>query len=413
MEIKICPHCESFIAEETLVDDRCPFCGKKIIKGDSYHYDSDINLYKSIENGLLFAELNKFDELLKLGNDMLNNYPKCFWTYCFLAIGDIKINITKPIDNISYQLNKKEIQEDMKTRIYHKARYKYVKSTQATYEAICEHYPDIPGEKRGMWNKCLSNYDKKLENIKSKLELFKLVENKYLSQMEIYAISEKEMAIVHNFKLWGEYLKHGLEELKKYDSSADDFVNKDFKKTPNPGNKLNYTLYFAFLLSSIFLFISAVSPNILQPILRNDIFFIVDIIVSSFSSLLFILLVGFLLYKGKTFNEGHVFVGALIIVLTIVIAILHVFFVFHSSIFKYIVNSLVSLGGLVGIVFAIFKMKYYLPRNTYVNGTYIGNYKALVTNNFEVDFHFNWTIFDEGHEDEVGTVDQYLSPYLR
>lgn len=413
MEIKICPHCESFIDEESLVDDLCPFCGKKIVKGDGYHFDSDINLYRCIENGLLFCELNKYDELKDLSEHMLHNYPKCFWTYCFLAITDIKINITKPIDNISYQLNKKEVQEDMKTRIYHKARWKYIKSSETTYEAICEHYPDIPGEKRGTWDKCFSSYDKKLQNIKAKLALYAHVEKNYLSQMEIYAINDKEMAIVHNFRLWGDYLKHGLDELNKYNSSANEFVTKDYKQTPNPGNKLNYSLYFIFLQVSVFLILCSVTPLTLKTVLRNDVFFILDLTTSSLSSLLFSFLVGFMLFKTKTFHKGHFLFGSLAIILGIVIAILNVFFVFHISIFKYILSALIASTGLVCMVFAIFKMKFYLPRNTYVNGTYIGNYKALVTNGFEVDFNFTWSIFEEGHEQPVGTIEQYLSPYLR
>ena len=69
-------------------------------------------------------------------------------------------------------------------------------------------------------------------------------------------------------------------------------------------------------------------------------------------------------------------------------------------------------SGLISLIFSVYKMNYYLPRNTYVNGTYIGNYKALVTNSFKVEFSFEWKTFTKGQEQELGAISEYLTPYI-
>lgn len=407
----ICPHCESYF-KLTDNSSRCPFCGKEIEDVSLTGLNIDRNLYDLIESGFIMLQKEDFDSVKQLGDKLIKEYPHCFWGYCFISIGEIKIDITQSINDVSYQLNDLEIQEDLKTRIYHKARNKYYKCTTSTYEAICDHYPDVPLERRGEWKKCPSNYDKKLESIKEKLKLFILVKDKYLSNMEIYSISEKEMAIVHNFRLWGELLEHGLNELTRYNKKANELVDSDYKKTPNPGNKVHFLFYNLLLVASFVILLLSIGGEILSNFIRNDIFFIIDLSFNSITSILFITICVFTSIKTKLFSKGHVFLGSLLVLLSTIISTLNIFFVFHDSFFKYIFDGIMVISGLISLIFSIYKMNYYLPRNTYVNGTYIGNYKALVTNSFKVEFSFEWKVFTKGQEQELGAISEYLTPYI-
>jgi hypothetical protein len=77
-----------------------------------------------------------------------------------------------------------------------------------------------------------------------------------------------------------------------------------------------------------------------------------------------------------------------------------------------ITSILEGIVGLISLIFSLIKLSIYLPKNTYKCGSYIGNYKALCLNNFKVNFTYSWDIYLEGHEQEVGDVMDYLSPYI-
>jgi hypothetical protein len=183
---------------------------------DINHLDN-FTLVDLIQLGFILLNEKRSDDLKLLSEHLFLKYPKCFWSYCFKAMSETGLDLTKPIGNLSYQLNDDDIQDDLKSRIYHYARIKYSKCPKDKYEAISKFYPDIY---EGGVYKAKTNYENKLEVILDLKSKYDLISDKYVSEMELHSISEKEVAIVHNFKLWGKYLEFALSSLNKYNEKA-------------------------------------------------------------------------------------------------------------------------------------------------------------------------------------------------
>lgn len=373
---------------------------------------SKLTLVDVLQEGFIDLENKDLTSLEVVADYILENYTKCFWGYCFKAIVETGIDISKPIDNLSYQLKNKDIQEDIKARLYFNARIKYVKAPASKYEAICGFYPDIPGERRNEWYRSKTAYDSKLNQMLVLQEKYKLIESKYLDQLRIYSVSEKEVAIVHNIELWGKYISHAIKSLQDYNDKAENFVKQDFKKTPNPGNKKGFIVYTIFLLLSILLALSGTTRSVLALILQNQNNFAFNLTFSIISSVLLILVSAMFIMRSKIFSKLNPIFASFLILLEVIVASLNIVSVFTRNELDVFVSFFISAVGIIGIIGSLYKTRYYFPRNTYKCGSYIGNYKALCTNKFKVDFNYEWKPYLEGSELEVGDIASYLSPYI-
>lgn len=370
----------------------------------------EMSLVDLIQHGFIMLEEKDLKKLKLLSKHIIEKHPKCFWGYCFMSISETGLDLTKPISNVSYQLNNDDIQEDIKARIYYYARIKYFKAPTNKYEAICGFYPDVPGEKRNEWHRSITPFDKKLKRVLSLKKKYDLISTNYLHQMEIYSKSEKEVTIVHNFKLWGEYIIHALNSLDDYDKKAESFVKADFKKTPNPGNKKGFIIYTVFFIISLLLTLLSITRTIFSFNLALDKW--IDMVFSISSSMALLGVSGIFIFKSKLFNKLNPILVSSLILLVIIVAVLNIVSSFTANELDIYVSLFIGFIGLVGGFFTLKKMRYYFPRNTYKCGSYIGNYKALCSNDFKINFSYEWTLYLEGKEQEVGDISDYLNPYM-
>lgn len=370
----------------------------------------NMSLVEIIQCGFIMLEEKDLNSLKLLSKHLIDKHSKCFWGYCFMSISETGINLTKPIQSVSYQLNNNDIQEDIKARIYYHARIKYFKAPTNKYEAICAFYPDVPGEKRNEWHRANTPYDKKLQRVLSLKKKYDFISTNYLHQMEIYSTSEKEVAIVHNFKLWGEYIEHALSGLNDYDKKAEAFVKEDFKKTPNPGNQKGFVVYTIFFALSLLLTLFSATRTIFSFSLPLERW--ADMIFSISSSVSLLGVSAMFISRSKLFNKIHPILVSSLILLVVIVAVLNIVSTFTTNELDIYVSSFIGLIGLIGGFFTAKKMRYYFPRNTYKCGSYIGNYKALCSNNFKVNFSYEWAHYLEGKEQEVGDISDYLTPYV-
>ena len=369
------------------------------------------SLVNLIQEGFLLLKKRDFSSLNLIAKEIIESYPKCFWGYTFKLISETEIDITKPIQNLSCHLNDSDIQEDVKARLYYKARMKYFKTSTKKYEAICSFYPDIPGEKRGEWLRSKTIYDQKVENLTILKEKYQYIKTNYLHDLEIYSISEQEVAIVHNLKIWGECIDFALESLEKYNQEVESFVRNDFKKTPNPGNKNSFIVYLIFICLSALLIASSV--------LRNIFFEYVegythqhDLIITITSTTLLSVIFGMFIIRSKIFWKLHPVFVSFMILMAVIVGALNIVSTFTQNLLDMFLTFFMLGVGLIGLVVSIFKARYYLPRNTYRCGSYIGNYKALVANNFKVDFTYDWPLYLNGQELRCGEISEYIDPYI-
>lgn len=417
-----CPHCgKPCNVDLSTSFHTCPFCGKPLFgEGVVEIPQAYINAIAALEKnkstltdyvklGFLYRAAKDFNKMFDLGTEMKELFPHNFWTYCFLAIGETHFDLLAKLPEFDYKLTRNEINEDMKSRIYHYARNKYATVTSLLYSEIADKYPDTPGETRGKWHKCKTQYENKLNKIIIYKNNNMTIKNLYLRNMEIHATNEKEMSIVHNFKVWCDKVDFTFNELKRFERNSENFVKRDYEKTPNPGNK---PIFFANLLlfgGSVLLFLVSVfeiisiyveSINMPKPAIVG---------VSIASSVLFLTISLFYIFKKNLlFNKKNPVLTA---ILCLIVGFIVTFGIISSfqplevlgwyQIFTLIIAM---LSGVISFI----KLLQNRPKNTYACGTYIGNFRALANDSFEINFSFNWKNFIGPNEFEVHSQEEYL-----
>lgn len=418
-----CPHCGRICNVDLSTSvHTCLYCGKplfgeEIIKDIPSAYLNAINALEAnktdvvdyIKLGFLYRTIKDYKSIYNLGLEMKGCFPYNFWTYLFLAIGETHFDLLSTLPEIDYKLTKEEINEDMKSRIYHYARNKYSTVTSMMYNEIADKYPDTPGETRGKWHKCKTQFENKL----NKLLIFKknnsIIKNLYLRNMEMYASNEKEMAIVHNFNVWSNRVDFAFDEIKRYERNSENFVIRDYEKTPDPGNKPNFFMNISLFIGSLIVFLLSIFEIISIYVQAINMPKPVIITLSILSSILLLIIsIFFIFKKNLLFNKKNPVITFGLCMLVGFIVVFGIISSFQPLAFGWyqIFNLIISiLGG----VFSLYKAYKNQPRNTYINDTYIGNFKALANNSFQINFSFNWKNFVGAHEFPLHTQEQYLS----
>ena len=381
----------------------CSFCGTRIFLDNPINITPNRDMFEpsSLEEYLLkgkeLVKNNNHAKLKELAISMVGKYSDSFYPYCFLAISETGIDIINGLPFNTHTMSKYEVNDDMKSRIYHLARHKYVSSTQNVFNDLSKYYPDIPSSmNKSSWEKAPTAYEERLLTLSKYKQAINIINDKYLQNMRKNAKNDEEYSIIEGYLLWCKNVEEGIKDLEKYNSKANEFVMRDFEMTPRPGNPLLFTLYLSmFILSSILFILSSGSLILgfifgLSSSITKICFFVCSLFIVS-------ILVYFIM-KNKLLSSGRIISALLLIIAAIVVITLGATGVFRAQpnnglvIFFFITSIVVST---LVCVISCFLFNHNKPVDTYKNKTYIGNLSALLTNNFNVDFNYKFENFEQ------------------
>ena len=402
----VCPKCSNVYAiDPERKVQRCPICGAPLFEGEEVDIPdltapSDIDsLEVALSHGFRLLYFRSYDHLFDFAKLMRGTYPDEYWTYMFELIGKTGIDFIFLIPKVDYQLSKEEIEEDMRSRVYHYARKKYSKSPQLTFNKIAGYYPDLPGNNRKKWKKARTKYEEKNEMVEHYSEVAAMIRSEYLYKLDELAKTEDQKHINHNLKVWLDQVAHAKIDLYRYNQSAETYVRDDYDKTPNPGNKPLFTGFLIFYSIALITFILSIIQIVLT-IVNSDLASNRVLLYTAASIYTFlILLSGILLIAGLGYIRQHPVMSVIAItVLTLICGSGIATAGFNVRINWFAIFA--ALIALVALFFTSIKLVKYLPHKSAV-GTIIGDFPKLADNSFELSFVFAFKNYEGEDPEEI------------
>ncbi len=407
-----CPKCgQSCVVDLDGIYQTCPVCGTSLVipfEGELPPLEVPetlTSLEDSLRIGFRFLYFRQYDLLGELAEKMKPIYSYSYWTWMFLLISDVKIDVIFLLPNVEYELSEEEINEDMKARYYHAARKKYSHIPQTKFNKIAGLYSDLPGETRGKWKKARTKYEEKLEVITSYCEIASKIRTVYLHELETRAKTDDQTQIIKNIKVWLDEVNHASIDLYAYDKAANDVVNEDYKKTPYPGNRPKFIIYITFYVMSLTVFIFTMANIIISLVNGHSDTTYTGYIMAGIGTLLFAIALGYYLISAKMFKRRPILsvVGVIASVVVCASGML-------SATADVVVNwyfIVLAAFSLLCLGFATQRGIKYSPHKTNKNGTVIGDFDALANNSIEFDFQFNWQPYIGADRVEIHYKDEW------
>lgn len=350
-----------------------------------------------IERGKKLVLEGDFFNLSNLAKEMFESKTSDFYSSYFYIVSLLKFDFVNNDKLPRYILNKNEIEDDIKSRIYHAARNKYYSISDTSFENLSQYYPDVAGNKRNTWHKARTKYDDNKDQINC---MFKTIKNEcdpYIIKMKETAEGEEENLIINKLTFFINYISFAQFELNRYNTDANTFVKNDYDKTPNPGNKPKFIMFLTLIILSFFLFSISMSLILFISIKGYYIFnesLEIRIVATILTSFFLIVMSLYFIIKSDLFSMRKPIIPTAISLLTFLLVLSGILTLFSNELFLEIWYSIVgAIISLISFVYCLVMMIKNKPSNTYNCGTYIGNYKALINNSFKVDFPFKWNKF--------------------
>ena len=394
MKTIICPFCNKEINTESLKEVKCPECHNDL----SFLLNEDDSLSSFIRYGNELRKNMDYKIFKTIADLMMVKFPDCFYSYCFASIGLLEFDFINQEPSYFYALNKNEVEDDIKSRLYHLSRIKYVSIPDYSFDLLSSHYPDIAGEKRGVWLKSKTAYEEKRKEVTKINYYINSFCNEYLKRMKELAKCEVEEQIVINFTKFIEFINFTTLELDRYEEDADAFAQSDFNRTPKPGNKPKFIMYLSLFIMCVLLFAISTFNNVFalvngleNPNPNNS---TVTLISSILTTVLIMVMSIFISIKGKLFSKSKILFGISLITFAFILSFAGIYSSSTSNLFAEVWYSFVGLFISIAVgIFSMIRLIKVRPKNTYV-GTYIGNFDALIKNNFFTTYTFSWHHFD-------------------
>ncbi len=394
MKTIICPFCNKEIHIESQNKLKCPECHNDL----SFLLENDDTLSSFIKYGHQLRKDKEYKNLKTIADLMMVKYPSCFYSYCFASIGLLEFDFISEMPSYFYILNKNEIEDDIKSRLYHLSRVKYISIPDYSFDLLSSHYPDIAGEKRGVWLKSKTAYEEKRKEVNQINSYIDSFCGEYFKRMEQFAKDDDEKQIVINFNKYLEFIHFATSELDRYEEDANAFAQSDFNRTPKPGNKPKFFIYLSLFIMCVLLFVISTFNNVFalvngleNPNINNS---PVTLISSILTTVLIVVMTIFISVKGKLFSKSKILLGISFIAFTFVLSFAGIYSSSTSNLFAEVWYSFVGLAISIAVgILSMIRLIKLKPNNTYV-GTYIGNFDALIKNNFFTTYTFTWHHFN-------------------
>ncbi len=407
-----CPHCGKLLTiDPKSIYTKCPLCGGPLFETPVdlpplvVRYDI-MALEDFLKDGFQFLYFRAYDKLFELSTLMLRLHPDNFFSYLFNLIGKTEIDFIFLVKDININLNEKEIEEDMRSRYYFYARKKYSKSPQNVFSKIAGHYPDLPGDKRGKWEKARTKYDENYELIKKYSKVSDMIHVEYMEQFERTAKSEDEKNILKNIQIWLDQVSHANLDLHRYNQEADEVVKQDYIATPFPGNKPKFSAYLTIYILALLTLIIGVTDIIISITNGSTIAGAYGYISVTIYNALLIAAVVVWIVNGSLFEEKPLLGVTAIVVTAIITASGYITADVKARISWFSIFATVI--GIVLIALSIIKGMQYLPRSSKKSTTIIGDLPKLIDNSFEVNFSFEWKKYEGRHIQKIKFNEDWL-----
>ena len=394
MKTIICPFCNKEINVESVKEIKCPDCHNDL----SFLLDEDDLLTSFIQYGNKLRKNKDFKNQKIIADLMMVKFPLCFYSYCFASIGLLEFDFIIEKPSYFYTLDKNQIEDDIKSRLYHLSRIKYVSIPDYSFDLLSSHYPDIAGEKRGVWLKSRTAFEEKRKEVSKINYYIDSFCSEYLKKMKDLVTDGVEEQIVINFNKYIEFINFATEELDRYEKDANDFAQSDFDRTPKPGNKPKFVMYLSLFIMCVLLFAISTFNNVFALVNGldnpNQNSANVILISSILTTILILIMTIFISIKGKLFSKKKIILGVSLITFAFILSFAGIYSSSTSNLFTEVWYSFVGLIISIAVgIFSVFRLIKLRPKNTYV-GTYIGNFDALIKNNFFTSYSFSWHHFD-------------------
>ncbi len=401
-----CPKCgQSCVVDLDGIYQTCPVCGTSLVTPLEGELPPLVvpetlgSLEECLGLGFRFLYFRKYDLLGELADKMKPEYPDSYWTWMFLLISDVKIDVIFLLPKIEYELSEEEIHEDVTARFYHSARKKYSHIPQAQFNKIAGIYPDLPGETRGKWKKARTKYDEKLDEITSYCQIASKIRTIYLHELEIRAKTEDQIQINKNIKIWLDEVNHASIDLYAYDKAANEMVNEDNKNTPYPGNRPKFIIYITLYVMSLITFIFTMANIIISLVNGYSDTSYVAYIMAGIGTLLFVISLAYYLIGAKMFKRKPIISTIGVIAAVVVCASGMLSATADVAVNWYFI--VLAAFSFICMLFATQRGIKYAPHKTNKNGTIIGDFNALANNAIEFDFHFDWNSYIGGERADI------------
>lgn len=393
----LCPNCGAIsIVDPSDTKAVCVKCGHslfvdKLVFGQTLnHIGNKVN--KNIKSAKQLLDDEDWPKLKRKALIMIEENPEEFLGYAYLICGEAKFNVFKSTPPVTYMLNSNTIQDDVKARIYHFARKKYSHADSNVLNNLNNYFPDEFNGKHEPSTKYKTSFEEYRHKVYEQKSIFSELKRRYLDRLKSTATSKSQDTFINNFLKWDEYIDMGIRELARYNLEAEKFVEIDYKNTPNPGNLRRFLFSLFVLIFSSLVFLSSLASLttcLVDVKLFSD---NLGVIFASIQGTLTFIVALYICIKNKKFVFKHRLLSIVIMLLVVVLIASNISICaatnnFIAFIVMISIFILLSLGM---FCYSLFLTLQYVPHNTYKNGTYIGNYKALCNGKFDVDFPFKW-----------------------
>lgn len=392
----VCPSCGRLVVlSPKAKTNQCSKCGAQLFSSSnplqSTQNYKNLTIKELINEGFELSKSGHFKKLGLLAEYLINNHKDIFWGHAFKIISDIEFDILTPGKLIDYKIMPSDIEIDMKARLYFAARKKYQVSGEKIVSQI-GYYPD---------DRVDAKTSKKMNTIfditkQESIHLLSNVRNvsNNLKKLNALAKRQEEKLFIENYINYVEQITFINNELSRYDKEATDYINNDYNKTPNPGNK-TFFLWYSLLGLLSFFSLSLSMVNIGLFIANyGEAMTIFDGVSAIIISFLLLVMSVVTLTRTPLFNVSwHKMITTIVILSIAAIGVAGIVSVFVSidngrkGDWFFIIGAFVSLASFVYSIVCGVK---YLPKKTNKNHTLIGDYKTLTTNQFSVNFPFKW-----------------------
>ena len=390
-----CPKCSHVATVNAdIIYPVCPLCGASFSLDDvelpddlvvNESYDS---LEQYLSSGFRFLYFKAYDLLEEWSKKAKDEFKNDFWYIVLDLIGKIKMDVIFLLPEPEFVLSKVQMEHDAKTRIYHYARKKYASIELNEFQKILNFYPDQASEQQRKWKKASSRYDELKQQNSEYLKKCAIIKNEYLDRLKESASNDDQRAIVDNIQVWMNKVHHAAIELDRYDQNITNFVLDDYEKTPAPGNKGKFSLYLILYILSFFVFVISIVDLAISIYRQSGLVGPLSYVVSSASSLL---ITGGIVYYLTSTNlfRKHPIIAIALIILDVIVCASGIFTSEIQTIVKWftIFSMAVSVIFLFWFTARLFK---YFPRKRKNVNTIIGNFEQLTTDNFLVNYSFEW-----------------------
>ena len=401
-----CPKCSHVATVNSdVIYPVCPLCGTPFsldnvqLPGDLVVLESYDSLEQYLSSGFRFLYFKAYDLLEDWSKKAKDEYKNDFWYMVLDLIGKIKIDVIFLLPEPNFVLSKVQMEYDAKTRIYHYARKKYASIELNEYEKLLSFYPDQASEQQRKWKKAPSHYDElKVENDEY-VKKCEIIKNEYMDRLKEAASNDDQKAVVDNIQVWMHKVQHASIELDRYNQNITNFVLEDYEKTPNPGNKGKYSLYMILYVLSFFVFVTSIVDLAVSIYRQSGLTGPLSYLVSAFSSLL--ITGGMIFYIASTrLLKKHPIIAIAMIIVDLLVCASGILTSELQAIVKWFTIFSMSISLIFLFWFTIRVVKY-TPRRTNKKHTIIGNFEALTTDNFLVNYSFDWLEYSGGNINPV------------